>query len=131
MRPTILESSPCLKHGRRARRLEVSPSAEVASGAIWWALLERLSQLMRECARWRQTEFRSITPDATHFAQTAWSSRQPWVVEYRNGSADEHDQARSEDKHVVHNVLLGYAYDLPGWETLVEWTKVEFERPSD
>lgn len=48
-----------------------------------------------------------------------------------NGSADEHYQALTEAKHVVHKVLLGYAYDLPGWKALVDWTKVEFERPPE
>jgi hypothetical protein len=83
-----------------------------------------LLELLNDCQY--NGDFVIVEKDDTHFAQTAWSSEEPWVVEYRNGTADAHFQARTGDKHVVHNVLLGFAYDLPGWETLVEWNKVEF-----
>ncbi len=61
-----------------------SPSvrATAPDGGVWDEPSEDLLlELLNDCQY--DGDFVIVEKDATHFAQTAWSSQQPWVVEYR------------------------------------------------
>ena len=103
-----------------------SVRATAPDGDIWDEPSEDLLfELVNDCEY--PGDFVIVEKDGDHFAQTAYAPSSPWVVEFRDGSADEHYQAWTEDRRLVHEVLFGFAYDRPGWKGLLDWTKIEFE----
>ncbi|TDD46753.1 hypothetical protein E1263_35920 [Kribbella antibiotica] len=55
------------------------------------------------------------------------SSRNPdgsYVVEYRDGSPDQHYGTVVADMRTAHLLLTGWAFDLPGWHTSTRWERI-------
>ncbi|MGC5022405.1 hypothetical protein [Micromonospora sp. DT47] len=59
------------------------------------------------------------------FAQVARTHAGEYQVEYREGGADHHFQAFSEDKRLVHSVITCWAFDLPGWRDTLPWAPLQ------
>ena len=55
------------------------------------------------------------------YAQATVLGDSTFLIEYRDGSADRHFAAESSDKRVVHAAMTGWAFQLPGWQDLLEW----------
>jgi hypothetical protein len=45
-----------------------------------------------------------------------------YVVEHREGSADRHYGTSVADMRAAHQVLTGWAFELPGWNHNTHWT---------
>ena len=46
-------------------------------------------------------------------------------VEYRDGSADRHFFAVTADLREAHAVLTTWSFELPGWDTAMQWQPLE------
>lgn len=62
---------------------------------------------------------------AGHFMQTVMGPEgAPWILEYREGAQETHHSTSLESSRAVHDVLTGWAFDLPGWRDGLTWTPV-------
>ena len=48
-----------------------------------------------------------------------------FLLEYREGSADQHFAATSRDKRRIHAAMMGWAYQLEGWRARLDWQPAE------
>ncbi len=48
-------------------------------------------------------------------------------LEYRDGSADRHFFAVTADLREAHDLLTKWSFELPGWDTAVQWQPLELE----
>src|SRR3954451_20975159 len=64
---------------------------------------------------------------AGHFMQTVMGSEDaPWVLECREGAQETHLSTSLESSRAVHDVLTGWAFDVPGWRDGLAWTPVRY-----
>ena len=60
------------------------------------------------------------------FMQTVVGSDRSFVVEYREGSKENHYGTRIDSMRTVHEVMTKWAFDLPGWKGELVWTPVRY-----
>ncbi|MCM0674038.1 hypothetical protein NCC78_04885 [Micromonospora phytophila] len=60
------------------------------------------------------------------FVQVARTEVGGYQVEYREGDADRHFQAFTEDKRIAHSVITSWAFELPGWRNALPWVPLRF-----
>jgi hypothetical protein len=65
-------------------------------------------------------------PTGNSYAQTMRSIIDgTYLVEYQDGSLDEHYSCDGLDCHTAHALISGWATDAPGWRDRVSWSRVE------
>ena len=55
------------------------------------------------------------------YAQVVLLDERSFLMEYRDGSPDQHFAATSSDKRTIHSALAGWAFQLEGWSRLLDW----------
>ena len=60
------------------------------------------------------------------YIQVLLQDDRTYLVEHRDGGPSSHFAATSADKRTVHDVLTQWAYQLPGWKSLLGWASVTF-----
>jgi hypothetical protein len=58
------------------------------------------------------------------YAQALRVAADSWVVEHREGSPETHVGTTVSDLRAAHQLLTGWAFELPGWADGVTWTPV-------
>ncbi|MEI8407379.1 MULTISPECIES: hypothetical protein [unclassified Kribbella] len=58
------------------------------------------------------------------YAQALRCEDGSYVVEHREGSADRHYGTSVADMRAAHQLLTGWAFELPGWNHNTQWTPV-------
>ena len=58
------------------------------------------------------------------YAQTSRNTDGSYLVEYRDGTADRHFGTTAEDMRAAHELLVGWAFKVPGWRDAATWTPV-------
>lgn len=68
------------------------------------------------------------TSDSTQqtYAQVAPEGNGEYVVEHRDGSPERHFATHVADMRSAHELLTGWAFDVPDWDAGVEWTAGSF-----
>ena len=65
-------------------------------------------------------------PSGNSYAQTMRSIIDgTYLVEYQDGSLDEHYSCDGVDCTTAHGFISGWAFDVPGWREQVSWSRVE------
>jgi hypothetical protein len=83
--------------------------SEVKDGTEQFLIVERLSD-----------------PSGQTYAQVIIDEGGGWLVERREGAADRHFSASLPEMRAAHEVLTGWAFELPGLESKATWEKVTF-----
>jgi hypothetical protein len=80
---------------------------EVEHGQGTWMIVERLA-------------------DASHqtYAQALRVAADSWIVERREGSPETHVGTTVGDLRHAHQLLIGWAFEVAGWQDGVTWTRV-------
>ena len=60
------------------------------------------------------------------YIQVLFQDDRQYLVERRDGGAPLHFAATCPDKRIVHEILVKWAFELPGWQGLLDWTPVIF-----
>lgn len=60
------------------------------------------------------------------YMQVLFQDDRQYLLEHRHGGASSHFAAASPDKNIVHEILYKWAFELPGWRELLDWTPVVF-----
>ncbi len=100
--------------------------AQVESGSTWDDPSdERLYELLRDIERGREQFLvvdRTVDPSGQTYAQAIRSDGQ-WLLERRDGSADQHYSATFDDLSAIHAALKAWAFELPGWQNAAPWER--------
>jgi hypothetical protein len=65
-------------------------------------------------------------PTGNSYAQTMRSMTDgTYLVEYQDGSLDNHFSCDGVDGPTAHAVISGWAFEVPGWRDRVSWSRVE------
>jgi hypothetical protein len=100
------------------------------SGEKWDDPSEDLLFILLEDIRDRHELFVIVerTRDASGqtFIQAIRTDDSKYRLEYRDGSADRHFFAVTADMRTAHEVLTKWSFELPGWDTAVEWQRLTF-----
>jgi hypothetical protein len=86
-------------------------------------LFELLSDVERGEGNYLIVE-RTTDPSGNTYAQALRCEDGSYVVEHREGSADRHYGTSVADLHAAHQLLTGWAFELPGWNHNTHWTPV-------
>ncbi len=62
--------------------------------------------------------------DGQTYVQAARSGDGTYVVEYRQGSADQHFQTTAPDFSEAHALVMMWAFGMPGLHARAAWTRV-------
>jgi hypothetical protein len=60
------------------------------------------------------------------FIQTVIGADGSFVLEYREGSKENHHRTKIDCMRTVHAVMTKWAFDLPGWRDDLVWTPVRY-----
>jgi hypothetical protein len=82
----------------------------VKSGQSGYLLLERTSD-----------------PTGETFAQSSPGPDGGLLVEYRAGDSQHHYSAVAPDLRTAWQLMVGWAFDRPGWRDHASWSQVEFD----
>jgi hypothetical protein len=93
---------------------------------------ERLHDLLADMNLWHRfviVERAGREPTGQHYMQVYLNDDLSYLVEYREGSADQHFQARIARQpdmigvDPVARVVSDWAFDRPGWRDTLPWTR--------
>lgn len=65
-------------------------------------------------------------PSQQTYAQSARNADGTYVVEYRDGSPQNHFGTTVEDMRSAHSLITGWAFELPGWSDSATWERISF-----
>ncbi len=69
---------------------------------------------------------RRSDPTGNSYAQTLRSIIDgTYLVEYQDGSLDNHYACDGVDYRTAHTLIVGWAFDVPGWRDEGSWSRVE------
>ena len=102
--------------------------AATESGATWDdpsedLLFELLSDLERGSESFFTVQRLAV---AGVYMQVLFQDDGQYLIEHRDGGASSHFAAVCADKRIAHEVLFKWAFELPGWQGLLDWTPVVF-----
>jgi hypothetical protein len=102
--------------------------AVTESGATWDDPSEDLlHELLSDLERGEESFFAVRRLGVAEvYMQVLFQDDRQYLVEHRDGGASSHFEATSSNKRVVHEVLFKWAFELPGWRELLDWTPVIF-----
>lgn len=102
--------------------------ATTESGASWNDPSEDLLfELLSEVEQGKELFLIIHRLGATNtYLQVAMQADQSYLVEHREGGPSSHFAASSPNKQTVHEVLTKWAYQIPGWKSLLSWASVTF-----
>lgn len=86
-------------------------------------MFELLSDIERGAEQFFIIERTSDSSGET-YAQVIESVGGGWTLERRDRSADRHFGVDLREKREVHAAQVSWAFELPGWETRVDWQKL-------
>lgn len=69
---------------------------------------------------------RTSDPKGETYVQTVRADDGSYTVEYREGDADHHFATSVADLRAAHEVVTGWAFEVPGWKGSYSWTPVQF-----
>jgi hypothetical protein len=69
---------------------------------------------------------RTTDPTGNTYAQALRRDGGSYTVEHREGDADHHYGTVAPDMRTAHQLLTGWASQLPGWEEGPTWSPVRF-----
>jgi hypothetical protein len=67
---------------------------------------------------------RTTDPTGHTYAQALRRDNGSYVVEHREGDAEHHDGTIAPDMRTAHQLLTGWAFQLPGWSDHASWSQV-------
>ncbi|WP_433020290.1 hypothetical protein [Kribbella sp. CA-294648] len=67
---------------------------------------------------------RTSDPGKQTYAQAARQDDGSYVVEHSEGSADRHYGTVVADMRAAHQLLTGWAFELPAWNHTAKWTQL-------
>lgn len=65
-----------------------------------------------------------VDPSGQTYAQAARNDDGSYVVEYRQGSADQHFQTSAPDVSEAHALVTMWAFAIPGLHERADWTQL-------
>jgi N6-adenosine-specific RNA methylase IME4 len=103
--------------------------ATTESGEIWDDPSEDLLFILLEDIRDKDELFviveRLADASGQTYMQAIRTADSRFRLEYRDGSAGRHFFAETADMRLAHDVLTKWAFELPGWETVMPWKKLD------
>jgi len=100
------------------------------SGQVWEDPSEDLLfMLMEDIARGDERFLvveRLADPSQQTYAQSTRNADGTYVVEYRDGSPQNHFGTTVEDMRSAHSLITGWAFELPGWSDSATWARISF-----
>lgn len=116
---------------KRGRQLQSVLKAFNESEQIWEDPSEDLLFMLLEDIERGDEEFlvveRLADPSQQTYAQAARNADGTYVVEYRDGSPQNHPGTTVEDMRSAHSLITGWAFELPGWRDSVTWSRISFD----
>ncbi|MFT4187334.1 MAG: hypothetical protein QM621_01975 [Aeromicrobium sp.] len=65
-------------------------------------------------------------PGGHTYAQSVIEEDGSYVVEYRDGDASRHYATTAPDLRTAHALIVGWAFDVPGWRGSTTWRRLTF-----
>ena len=108
--------------------MQPSLRATTESGAVWDdPSVDLLFELLSDVEQGKELFLVIHRLGATDtYIQVLLQDDRTYLVEHRDGGPSSHFAATSPDKRAVHEVLTKWAYQLPGWKSLLGWASVTF-----
>ena len=110
-----MASDPILRAYPENGPVRDDPSAEV------------LLQLLQDIEAGRGTFLvvvKTIDPSGQTYAQTLRDEDGSYLVEHREGNAERHYSTTVPDLRSAHALLIGWAFERPGWDDGPSWSPV-------
>jgi hypothetical protein len=74
---------------------------------------------------------RATDPRGETYAQVLRTDDSSYVVEHREGDAENHYSTVVPDMRAAWEMLTGWAFQRPGWDEEASWSRVDYDPPPD